>query len=137
MKTFYRLTHPDYDTGVQAVEKVVVRMDGTNHFEKLAKIVAPDLKTFRKEYPGTAVQGELQEEDVKGILPTMSDEQLAALGLKRSTSVEGSDGLFASEAAAELAKELDPDLFVAGEGSGKDGTYTASDVRKVMELFPS
>jgi hypothetical protein len=133
---FYRLGAVSNVTGERCVEKVVMSHDGTRNFEKQAKVIAPSLEVFMREYPGTSVRGvDVTPKDVASRLASFNDDELRELGLVRAASIAGSDSVFASEVAADLAKNLNPDLFPAGEGSGKGGTYTAGDVREKIDTL--
>lgn len=132
--SFYRLARSKRGQEVPHVERVVTRRDGTLQFEKMAKVVAPDLETFRREYPGTPVQGEIKERDIGAAVSTLSEDDLRKLGLQRTTAVEGEpEPIFASEQAAELAKSLNQALFVPGEGTGRNGRYNTADVRGIID----
>jgi hypothetical protein len=134
IETTYRLAAPDRKTGIRAVEKVVMKRDGTHSFVSQAKVVCPTLGEFREAYPNTPVEGAPQAGELALQLGSMSDEQLAEMGLARSDDVDGT--VFASPHARTLASELELPteiLTEVGGASGSDGTFTTADVRRIYE----
>lgn len=131
--TTYRMSVPDPETGVRAVNKVVRKIDGKADYIQLEKKVAPTLEAFREMWPREPVEGAPRGDELKVITGELTDEQLEELGLMRvddPAPVE-TPSVFASEEAERLAglHQIDPDELPEGEGNGSGGTYNTSDIR--------
>ena len=132
--TSYRLAPVDRQTGLRGVEKIVTKRDGTHEYIAQGKIICPTLGEFREAYPGVAVEGAPQAEELALQLGTLSDEKLAELGFTRTA--EADDSIFASPHARTLAKELgmDADLLLeTGGPTGATGLFTTADIRRIYE----
>ncbi|MHC4609925.1 MAG: hypothetical protein ACYS7M_06215 [Planctomycetota bacterium] len=135
-RTSYRLGAVNPETGIQPVEKVITRQDGTLTFEKMAKIVAPNLDAFRKDHPHTPVSGSPVGENMRIALAGMSDAELARLGVSRAPSDEPpAPKLQITPQAASMATENDVplELLEIGGGTGRDGKYTVSDIERILD----
>lgn len=142
-KAKYNEETREYDP--RPVNKVILVEDGVNNYVQMEKQVAPSLEAFRDLWPNEPVEGAPTTDELSLTLKDLSDEELAGLGLARTSDhpedeeVDGNPEAetddpvaeFATEEARLLAGAKDvsvEDLLPEG-GTGEEGTYTTDDIR--------
>lgn len=132
------------DYGPRPVLKQVRVVDGKTDFVQMEKPVAASLAEFRKEFPTEPVTGAPTTDEANLVISTLSDEELAKLGLSRVSEeaeeeeepepevIKSSDQAEFADAEAQAVAEalgVSKDHLLPGGGTGDEGAYTSDDLR--------